>query len=175
MSKMFYDGNVGLRTLEPEDVNLLYAWECETDAWQSNNTSAPYSRHLLREYLSNYDADIFKTHEVRLMVEHDGQPVGTLDVFGFDPLNSRAEIGLYVAVQFRGMGVGDKAIRLAVDQYAFGVLSLNQVFATIRVDNAAALSAFAKAGFEKAAVLRDWIGIGGGKYADAVIMQRISG
>lgn len=174
MPKMFCEGKVGLRTLEPDDVSLLYAWECETDAWQSNNTSAPYSRRLLREYLCNYDADIYKTREVRLMVECDGQPIGTLDVFNFDPLNSRAEIGLYVAPQFRRLGIADKAIAIAVEQYAFGVLSLNQVYATIRVDNAAALAAFTKAGFSKSAVLGRWISVGKGRYADAVIMQRMA-
>lgn len=174
MAKFLQRDGVALRALEPEDVNILYMWEDEADAWQSRNSSAPYSRRLLRDYLNNYSADIYANGEVRSMITLHDEAVGTLDVFNFDPLNGRAEIGVYVDAGHRDSLVGSTAIALAVEGYAFDVLGLNQVYATVRVDNEGAIAAFAKAGFCKVAVIRQWLKKSRGEYSDAVIMQRLA-
>ena len=72
MAKFLECDGVELRPLEPDDLNTLYMWESEADAWKTNSVSAPYSRHLLLEYLRNYDADIYKTREVRMMLLYQG-------------------------------------------------------------------------------------------------------
>ena len=107
---MLSQGKVALRALEPDDLNILYRWESEADAWTSSNTVAPYSRHLLWEYLKTYDADIFKTKELRMIITNVEEPVGTLDVFNLDMRNRRAEVGIFVDAEHRGLGVGEAAL-----------------------------------------------------------------
>ena len=60
------------------------------------------------------------------------------------------------------------------EKYAFGVLGVHQVYCTVGADNDAALVAFADAGFERKAVLSQWLRRGKGEFADAVIMQRLA-
>ena len=110
---MLSQGKVALRALEPDDLNILYRWESEADAWTSSNTVAPYSRHLLWEYLKTYDADIFKTKELRMIITNGEEPVGTLDVFNLDMRNRRAEVGIFVDAAHRGVGVGETALQIA--------------------------------------------------------------
>ncbi len=174
MAKFLECDGVELRPLEPDDLNTLYMWESEADAWKTNSVSAPYSRHLLLEYLRHYDADIYKNREVRMMLLYQGDAVGSVDVFNFDPVNSRAEIGLYLAAEHRGQHIGSRAIALVAEKYAFGVLGVHQVYCTVGADNDAALAAFADAGFERKALLSQWLRRGKGEFADAVIMQRLA-
>ena len=174
MAKYLKIGDVELRTLEPEDFRVVHRWEGEIDAWMANSASAPFSRHTLWRYFKNYNCDIYSTHEVRMIVMLAGEPVGMLDVFNFDPMNSRAEVGVYVCAEHRRGGVGETAVRIAVENYAFGRLNLNQVYCTIRRSNEAALALFRQAGFTGETVLAQWISAGNGVFEDAVIMQRFS-
>ena len=174
MAEYLKIGEIELRPLEPDDFNLLYRWESEIDAWISGNCSAPFSRHALWQYLQNYNCDIYTTHEVRMIVLHAGKAVGMVDVFNFDALNSRAEVGVYVCAEHRRGGVGETAVRIAAENYVFGRLNLRQVYCTVRSSNAAALALFRHAGFANEVVLKDWLSCGNGVFEDAVIIQRFS-
>lgn len=162
-------GTVALRALDPEDLDILYKWESEDDAWTSSNTVAPYSRSLLWEYLKAYDGDIFKTKELRMMITCVGEAAGAIDVFNLDMLNRRAEIGVYVASGFRGKGVAKNALQI-VKRYAKTVLGLHQVYATVACVNAKAVDAFADVGFVANARLKAWLNVDG-NLVDAWLMQ----
>ena len=41
-----------LRALEPEDLEFVYKVENDESVWEVSNTNAPYSRFLIKEYLS---------------------------------------------------------------------------------------------------------------------------
>ena len=174
MAEYLKIGEIELRPLEPDDFNLLYKWENEIDAWISGNCSAPFSRHALWQYLQNYNCDIYTTHEVRMIVLHVGKAVGMVDVFNFDPMNSRVEIGVFVGAEHRRSGVGETAVRIATENYCFGRLNLHQVYCTVRCSNAAALALFRSAGFADEVVLKDWLSCGNGTFEDAVMLRAFS-
>ena len=169
MAKMLSQGKVALRALEPDDLNILYRWESEADAWTSSNTVAPYSRHLLWEYLKTYDADIFKTKELRMIITNGEEPVGTLDVFNLDMRNRRAEVGIFVDAAHRGVGVGETALQIA-KRYAREVLGLNQIYATVACRNHLALNVFRNAGFAETAELTEWL-VCAGTLCGALLLQ----
>lgn len=169
MAKMLSLGDVALRALEPDDLDILYTWESEADAWASSNTVAPYSRHLLWEYLKTYDADIFKTKETRMVITCGEVPAGTIDVFNLDVRNRRAEVGVFVDSRHRGKGVGETALQI-VKRYAKTVLGLHQIYAIVACSNQVARDAFRSAGFVESAHLADWI-VCQGELQDAVVMQ----
>ena len=93
-SSLLHDGVIGLRALEPTDLDVLYQWENDTTLWTVTDTVAPYSRQVLWQYLENYTADIYKSHELRLMavMEDTGEPVGIVDLMNYSSLNNRAEM-----------------------------------------------------------------------------------
>ena len=67
---------IRLRALEPEDVNILYKWENDTEIWKVSNTVAPFSKHMLRQFIENQQRDIYETRQLRLIIESkaDGKP-----------------------------------------------------------------------------------------------------
>ena len=98
MSQLLSNDIVTLRALEPTDLDILYRWENDTSLWVVSDTVAPYSREALWHYLQEYTGDIYAQRQLRLiiaMTEND-HPVGTVDFLNFDPLNNRAELGLFI-------------------------------------------------------------------------------
>ena len=86
-----------LRALEPGDIELMYAWENDTEIWGVSGTLAPFSRHTLERFIEGQQFDIFQTRQQRLIIETpEGLPVGALDLFDLDPVNLRAGVGILI-------------------------------------------------------------------------------
>jgi len=163
---------VGLRALEPEDLELLYQIENDTQLWAVGATNVPYSRYVLHDYIANSTGDIYADKQVRLIVELEGQQtVGIADLINFDPRHLRAEIGLLILPEYRGKGIGG-AILEQLEDYARRILLLHQIYAVIGTDNEAATRLFEHRGYLSGTVLHDWL-YDGRQYHDARVWQRI--
>jgi diamine N-acetyltransferase len=149
---------VRLRALEPDDVDTLFIWENDPSVWRISNTQAPFSRHVLDQYVASSHQDIYATRQLRLMIERldDTTAVGCIDLFEFEPAHARAGIGILVAKRERNQGYATEALALLVD-YCFNVLGLHQVFCHIGVGNEASLRLFQNAGFEITGTKKDWM------------------
>ena len=164
---------IRLRAPELGDVETLYSWENQPEVWDVGNALAPYSRKQLMDYVATYDGDIYASRQLRLMIAAEGMidAIGTIDLFDFDPANSRCAIGIYIDTPFRNRGIAARAIELAED-YCSHTLSLHQLYATVAADNAASLSLFGKRGFAVSGRLDSWLRHDG-KYKDALLLQKI--
>jgi len=147
-----------LRALELEDLDFLYALENDTEIWEISHTLKPYSRAVLKEYLSNAHRDIYEVKQLRLCIcNGKGERVGLIDLFDFDPRHQRAGIGIVIMnPDERNSGIGHEALSLFLD-YAFSVLDLHQVYANILEDNLPSIHLFEKLGFQQAGLKKDWI------------------
>ncbi|MBN8703987.1 MAG: GNAT family N-acetyltransferase [Bacteroidetes bacterium] len=150
---------IELRALEPTDLSLLYTWENNTDIWQVSNTSTPYSKYILEQYILNSHNDIYTTKQLRLIIQEtvNGNVVGCIDLFDFDPAHLRAGIGILIAnKQDRKNGYATEALDLLI-KYSFSVLNLQQLYCNITVDNTASCTLFKKMGFELVGTKKQWI------------------
>ncbi|MDE6418561.1 MAG: GNAT family N-acetyltransferase [Duncaniella sp.] len=160
---------ISLRALEPSDVPQLYEWENRRELWDAGATVAPFSLRQLHAYAAGYDGDIFAARQLRLMIDltDGGESVGTLDLFNFDPANSRCEVGIFVDDPWRGRGIGAEALR-TVARTLGRVISLHQLYALVSAANLPARALFEAAGFAHTATLPQWIRRDG-QYADALL------
>lgn len=152
---------VRLRAPEPEDLEWFYQWENQPDIWLASDTLVPFSRYHLRRYLETIDMDPFKSRQIRFMIEctdeSSTQPVGSIDLFDFDPHNSRAGVGILIgSKKNRGKGYASDALQTLL-VYCRQVLMLHQLYCHVQVSNSASIKMFGKNGFEKAGVLHQWI------------------
>ncbi len=148
---------VRLRAVEPEDVEAMYRWENDPAVWRVSGTLAPFSRHSLMKFVEEQQYDVYRTRQLRLIIENPGgTAVGTLDLFEFDPQNRRAGVGIliYDASQ-RGRGYASDALA-ALAEYAREILGLHQLWCDVGADNEASLRLFERAGFVSAGRKRDW-------------------
>lgn len=164
---------LSLRALEPEDLDILYKWENDPKVWQFGSTITPYSRFALRDYLENSLHDIFRSRQLRLMAveKRSGTAIGTIDLYDYDPINSRAGIGILVDEKCRGKGFGSEMLLLS-REYAFRALLLKQLYAYIPVSNKPSVNIFTKAGYTEAGLLKSWLKTAEG-FGDVYLMQLI--
>lgn len=162
-----------LRAPEPADLDKLYIWENDTSLWNAGNAVAPYSRKQLWDYIESYDADIFTSRQLRFIIAENGTntPVGTIDLYDFDPVNRHVSIGILIAEQHRGKGLGAHALNVLCE-YCRIHLGIHSLMAITGKDNAAGLKVFKSCGFSTSGSLKSWIRRGK-SYQDAVIMQRL--
>ncbi len=134
-----------LRKLEPTDLPFLYQWENDASAWADGANHNPLSQQDLRNYIESTTGDIYRDGQLRLIIE-DEATLGCIDLFDFDPRNRRAAIGMYIAPEHRGKGVGKEALRL-LEGYAFGHLNLRVLYAVIATKNIACTTLYRNAGY----------------------------
>ncbi len=165
---------IKLRALEPEDLEALYRWENESDLWIYGTTLSPYSKFAIREYISEARRDIFQTRQLRLMVvlKENGETVGTIDLFDFDPMNLRAGIGILLDENYRHKGLGIKVLHL-IEEYSFRFLMLKQLYAYIPENNTPSLKLFTRCGYQEIGKLQSWIKTNNG-FEDVSLVQLIN-
>ena len=163
--------NIRLRAIEPEDLDLLYQIENDTRLWNVGATNVPYSRYTLHDYIATSSDDVFADRQVRMVVENEqGETVGIVDLVRFEPQHQRAEAGIVIMQSHRHKGYAQAALEQLCD-YALRVVHLHQLYVVVAEDNTTALHLFENNGFERQAVLREWL-FDGKNYHNAVLMQR---
>ncbi len=158
---MLESENIKLRALESSDIDLLYEWENNTDIWSISNTLNPFSKHILKQYLENSHLDIYQTKQLRLIIDLKSNdkniPIGTIDLFNFDPYHLRAGIGILIySKKNRNKGHATEALQLLIN-YSFHYLGLHQLYCNIASDNMESIKLFTKVGFNIVGEKKDWI------------------
>ena len=151
---------ISLRTIEPQDIDCLLAWENDTENWTVSNTFVPFSRKLMEEYI--YSAqDIFAMKQVRFIIE-DNQTklqLGCIDLFEFDPFHLRAGVGILIDKNYRNKGVAKEALTILME-YRFKHLKLHQLFCSIARSNVASIKLLNQCGFDQTGVKKAWLNYG---------------
>ena len=119
---------INLRALEPEDLQFLFDTENDESFWNVSHTQVPFSKFILKQYLENSHLDIYEAKQLRLVIVDNlnGQTVGLIDLFDFNPLHHRAGIGILIHKKYQKNGFASEAIQLLI-QYCFTHLNLHQL------------------------------------------------
>lgn len=152
------EGNIFLRALEPEDLAFLYQIENNLSIWEVSNTQTPYSKFVLKQYLENAHQDIYTAKQLRLAIckTDTYEIIGLIDLFDFDPQHKRAGVGIVIQEEAnKNQGYGSNALK-ALIEYSFNQLQLHQLYANIGANNEPSLKLFAKFGFQKIGIKKDW-------------------
>ena len=89
MARQLEENGIKLRAPEPEDLDCMFRFENIVDLWDISNTTGPYSRFHLKQYIEQTQNDLFTDRQLRLMIENsDRQVVGIVDICNFDPAQS---------------------------------------------------------------------------------------
>lgn len=166
---------IKLRKIEPSDLPFLYQWENDAASWADGSNHNPLSQQDLRDYINSTTGDIYRDGQLRLIIEelptanaNAKATLGCIDLFDFDPRNRRAAIGMYIASEARGKGVGKQAVD-ALEQYAFDFLKLRVLYAIIATTNTACSELYRHAGYSPSSPLKAWT-----LESDAVLWSKIN-
>jgi Acetyltransferases, including N-acetylases of ribosomal proteins len=168
--------NIKLRAVELEDKDLIYEWENLFELWEVSSTTRPFSHFAIETYVrSCQDADIYSEGQIRLMIDMQEQDktftVGCVDLFNIDAQHLRAEVGLFIASEYRGRHIAKQTME-QLFSYATHILNLNQIYAFIPQDNAWCIKLFENLGYKYSATLQQWIKRGK-TYLNVLVYQKI--
>lgn len=164
---------IHLRALEPSDLDFLYDLENDQCLWTVSNTLVPFSKYILKEYISHAKEDIFVAKQQRFVISDEhGDPLGIIDLFDFDPIHHRAGVGLVIKESYRENGLGKKALEL-VEAFAFERLQLHQLYVGIAQENTASITLFKSAGYIECGIKKDW-NYYNNSYHNEVVFQKIA-
>jgi diamine N-acetyltransferase len=164
-----------LRKIEPSDLPFLYQWENDASAWADGANHNPLSQQDLRDYIASTTGDIYRDGQLRLVIQsvseavspqsglsamryaspQDGLTIGCVDLFDFDPRNRRAAIGMYIAPEYRGKGVGHEVLK-QLEAYAFDHLRLRLLYAVIATANRVCSELFRRCGYTPTSPVPGW-------------------
>jgi len=150
--------NIYLRTIEPADAQLILKWENNSENWAVSNTLVPFSEHLILQYV-NSAQDIFETKQLRFIIctTETDKPIGTIDLFEYDPLHRRAGVGVLIdELSERNKGYANEALQLMI-RYSWERLNLHSLFCNIFESNEHSIKLFEKNGFEQTGIKKDWV------------------
>lgn len=164
---------VTLRTMEPEDLEVLYHLENDPRTWDQGSTTVPYSREMLRQFISKGTYNIYSDGWVRLMIDSvdEGISVGMVDIMSFNPRHLRAEVGIVIDNDYCRRGYATESLQL-VERYAKEFLHLRQLYSYVSSRNEASKALFRKLGYANTATLRSWL-YGPGGFVDTEIFQKM--
>ena len=148
-----------LRALEPSDLDFLYKLENDESVWEVSNTSTPYSKFVLKQYLDNAHRDIYEVKQLRLVICTctDKRAIGFVDLFDFEPRHRRVGVGIVIFSETdRNKGYASEALQL-IANYAFTHLKVHQLYANISEDNSVSIQLFEKLGYTLAGTKKDWL------------------
>lgn len=158
IGKMFIKNDtITLRCAEPEDAEQIYRWENDRDIWRVSGTHTPYSRFQIEQFLLDNN-DIAAQKQLRLMIDltESGNTIGCIDIFDYDPINSRAGLGILIDKAYRQQGYAKAALELCIE-YLFRDLLLHQVYCSIDETNTESQQLFLGQSFELVGRRKDWI------------------
>lgn len=165
--------DIRLRAPEPEDLEVMLAFENDESIWEQGSATGPYSRYQLKRFLQESQNDLFVDRQLRLMVvTNSGEVAGIVDLCTFDPRHNRAEVGVVIRKEFRRRGIGRKAL-LLLEEHSFKLLGIHQLYALVREDNASSLSLFQSCGYTQSGCLKEWYRSGVG-FRDVIVFQKFN-
>lgn len=169
---MLTDNYISLRAPEPSDIDTLYIWENDTEAWRVSFTYAPVSRSQLWKYLESYSGVISDTGQLRFIIEEasTGEKIGVVDLSDYDTRHRRAQVGIYISRDRRGKSFAKSAIALISD-YAKDFLGIHDLYAMVPSGNEGSMALFKSSGFKTSGCLRSWLRQGS-RYSDVIIFQK---
>jgi diamine N-acetyltransferase len=167
---MLKSNKIKLRAVEPEDLDLMYLVENDTELWPYGQTSVPFSHYALKQYIAESSNDIFHDRQLRLVIEtSDGTSVGFVDLHNYEPQHHRAEVGIVVVPEKQRQGIATEALRL-LERYVSNHLGIHQLYAHVPENNVASIALFQKCGYKKTATLQDWLNTSAG-WQSVIVFQ----
>lgn len=170
--KMNIEGQrIFLRPITMEDTALIVKWRNE----ERVRSNFIYQALFTKEGHENWMRTKVESGEVVqfiICLKESGRPVGSVYFRDIDPLNKKAEYGIFIGeADCAGKGIGSETAKLAV-LYARDELKLHKLMLRVFADNVGAVKSYQKAGFVQEAHLKDEF-LQNGCYRDMLLMAVI--
>jgi RimJ/RimL family protein N-acetyltransferase len=172
---------VGLRARTSDDADILHRelYEDVEDWIRGSNrpwlplASGPGSPYAAPDPAEERRGPAPDAAEFSVVELASGELAGAVTLWGIDPHNRMAHIGIELRPAFRRRGLGADAVRV-VCRYGFGLRGLHRLQLETLADNHAMIAVAGKLGFAREGATRGSSWVNGG-YSDDVLFGLLAG
>ena len=171
-AKLCCGSSVHLQPLQLEDTDEILCWRNQPFVrshfiYQQDFTRSGHLRWFGEQLLSG------GAMQFLIVANADERHLGSTYLRESDWRHQKAEFGMLLgAAEEAGPGIGTEAAHLLL-RYAFDGLHLHRVYLRVFADNARAIAAYQKAGFQMEGRLRESVCIDG-QYRDLLLMAAVA-
>lgn len=163
---------VCLRPITPEDTEDIIRWRNSDGVRPYFIYQKPFTREghakWLRDMIGSGNG-----YQFIIVNRQEGRPSGSVYLRDYNKEHSKIEYGIFIGEKLsHSRGMGTEALRLATG-FAFEQLGIHKVFGRIFADNYASLRVSEKAGYQREALLREEVFVGG-RYRDIVLVGQLN-
>ncbi|MFZ5918190.1 MAG: GNAT family N-acetyltransferase [Chloroflexota bacterium] len=160
---MIYGEKTRLRHIEREDIPTFVRWFNDPEVREYLAIFRPMSRaeeeKWFERHLGDADSEIFAIET------QEGVHIGNIGLHDTHWQYRLVEMGIVIGEkEYWGKGYGSDAIRTLL-RFVFGEMNLHRVALRVRADNARAIRAYEKCGFQHEGIKREAI-FANGRYYD---------
>jgi diamine N-acetyltransferase len=137
--------NIVLRPLKDSDLSFLEKIENNKENWRFGSEEKIYSKQELESYIANTKTDISIAKQYRFVIDLKNTPIGFIDLF--DYTSESAGVGVIIAKDYRNKGFAKESLNL-LSSYAFLILNINQLHASVTENNLVSIKLFTSCGFD---------------------------
>ena len=117
------------------------------------------------------DKGCFVDGQMQFAAMVDGQLVGCVDLYNYDPIHRRAEVGIVVKSGWRRKGCAT-AMLLALESLCRNSLHLHQLYCDVVASNGVSVHLFERCGYRRVGCMYEWVQVGEA-YGDVYRFQKI--
>jgi RimJ/RimL family protein N-acetyltransferase len=164
-------GVIVIRSASAADAAAIIGFNRAMTDFEFSVVEADESSGDVRAMERELASDAENPQHLRLLAEHDGGVVGTLDFSAPSKrrIRHRGMFGIAVARDWRGRGVGTALIRTMID-WARAHRHIEKIRLGVLGDNHRAIELYRRLGFEQEARRAAEFKLPGGRYCDDIMM-----
>ena len=159
---------ITFRAIELDDLAILQNWANDAEIqYMLGGWHFPTNMNDQKKWFELLSCN--SLNQRFIIVDNQNQiPIGMVNLININFKDGNAEHGLLIDKKFQGKGFGFEAVNLIMT-YAFNELRLNRLETTIISINEPSLKLFAKCGWKREGILRDWY-FRKGEYIDKILL-----
>lgn len=137
--------NLSFRKVSLSDSSMLLKWRNDPEVYRYFFSAGPVSENSHEKWMEK----IASSNETLFLIGMNNEiPIGTVR-FDFNSNFTEAEVGIYLASDFHGKGLGGEMLSKAEFEAKKYHPSLEKIIAKVMIDNIASEKMFEKVGYKK--------------------------
>ena len=140
--------SVKIREIDFKDLTFMLSIENDKSIWKYGTNKSELSFDDAFDYIKQSKLMILNNENQRFVIEYNNNKAGLIDLYDYQWHKSSAKVGIIVLKKFRGIGIGDKSLKLLIE-LCENYLNISCLESKVKESNEISVRLFTSNNFKK--------------------------